>query len=220
VRVDDAEIETESCFASNTEVPRLLAGVCRALGVKLLTFSSDLVFDGKKQQCYVESDAVSPLNVYGKSKVMAEQAVAKINPDALIVRTSAFFGPWDRYNFVFQVLQAVRQNIPFSAAHDVYISPTYIPDLVSNSLDLLLDDAAGVWHMSNSGEVSWSTLAEEIAIRADCSRSLIRHLPVEDLRFRALRPKYSVLKSEKGMTMPSLDDALDRFLIDQEILTR
>lgn len=212
VRVDDAETETRACYLSNAEVPGLLAKACREHSIKFLTFSSDLVFDGKKQRFYVESDKVSPLNVYGKSKVMAEQAVLKTDPGALIVRTSAFFGPWDKYNFVYNVLQSLRKNIPFSAANDIYVSPTYVPDLVSSCFDLLIDDAAGIWHMSNWGEVTWSALADEIAIRSNSHRALINHVPARDLRLVAPRPKYSVLRSEKGIKLPYLENALDRCL--------
>ncbi|HEY0900012.1 MAG TPA: sugar nucleotide-binding protein, partial [Sphingobacteriaceae bacterium] len=148
VRVDDAETECEMCLHSNADIPGLLAELCLKHQVKLLTFSSDLVFDGLKQQCYVESDPVSPINVYGQSKVLAEQNVMTTNPKALVIRTSAFFGPWDMYNFAFGALQSFQQKLPFRAAHNIWISPTYVPDLVNNSLDLLLDDASGVWHLT------------------------------------------------------------------------
>jgi dTDP-4-dehydrorhamnose reductase len=124
VRVDDAEDEIENCYLANATGPEYLALICRKYDVQLLTFSSDLVFDGKKLQPYVESDDVSPLNIYGMSKAKAEQSVLKIDSTALIVRTSAFFGPWDQYNFAAHVLNTLQNNLPVNAIEDVFISPT------------------------------------------------------------------------------------------------
>lgn len=219
VRVDDAEQEKALCLQSNAELPGILAEACAEYGVKLLTFSSDLVFDGRKEKSYVESDPVSPLNVYGESKAMAERRVLAADPSALVIRTSAFFGPWDMYNFVFGALQSFKQDIPFRAAGNIWISPTYVPDLVQNSLDLLLDDASGVWHLANRGTVSWAGLAEEIAVRGKFRRSLVESVPMEQLNWVASRPRYSALKSERGMVLPPLEDALDRFFAEQELIS-
>jgi dTDP-4-dehydrorhamnose reductase len=76
---------------------------------------------------YVESDPPAPLNVYGRSKAEAERRVLECHPAALVVRTSAFFGPWDEYNYVALVLRALRAGKPFLAATDLVVSPTYVP---------------------------------------------------------------------------------------------
>src|SRR5205823_1854885 len=110
VRVDDAEREPEACFRANADGPAVLAAACASRGVQLLTFSSDLVFDGSKGAPYVESDPVSPLNVYGRSKADAEVRVLRELPAALVVRTSAFFGPWDEYNFVTMALRTMAEG--------------------------------------------------------------------------------------------------------------
>ena len=72
--------------------------------LRFMTFSSDLVFDGTLDRPYVESDKVAPLGVYGRSKADAERRVLDSDPQALVIRTSAFFGPWDEHNFVVQTL--------------------------------------------------------------------------------------------------------------------
>jgi dTDP-4-dehydrorhamnose reductase len=66
----------------------------------MVKFSSDLVFDGNRSDPYMESHAVAPLNVYGQSKAIAEQQVLMVNSSSLVIRTSAFFSPWDDYNFL------------------------------------------------------------------------------------------------------------------------
>lgn len=219
VRVDDAEDDARNCFLANATGPENLAKVCARYQIKLVTFSSDLVFDGQKNEPYVESDLVSPLNVYGLSKAMAEQAVLKIAPTALIIRTSAFFGPWDQYNFATHVLSTLQQQRHFTAADDVFISPTYIPDLVNTSLDLLLDNESGVWNLANKGAVSWADFATEIADMAGFSSQRVRRVSIDDFGYKAARPLYSVLQSEKGLILSPLEDALSRYLTEQEIIS-
>ncbi|MGN6532134.1 MAG: family 1 glycosylhydrolase, partial [Ginsengibacter sp.] len=143
VRVDDAESEQSKCFQLNAEAPGNLASICNSHGIQLMTFSSDLVFDGEKQSPYFEIDSVKPLNIYGKSKADGERLVLERYSSALIIRTSAFFGPWDKYNFAFYILNSLKENQPCAAVKDVIISPTYVPDLVNKSLDLLIDEEQG-----------------------------------------------------------------------------
>jgi len=215
VRVDDAEMEFEDCFLSNTEGPVKLAKECQQFGVKLLTFSSDLVFDGEKKEAYVEDDPVNPLNVYGASKAIAEQEVLANDPGALVIRTSAFFSPWDNYNFVSHILEFLAKKEQVKVASDVFISPTYVPDLVNASLDLLIDDEKGIWHLVNDGTVSWSDLANEVAIRGKYNASLLQPLPVAELGYPALRPNFSALTSRHGLILPSLDHALTRYFSEK-----
>jgi dTDP-4-dehydrorhamnose reductase len=134
-------------------------------GIKLISFSSDLVFDGSKTTAYVEDDVINPLNVYGRSKAEAEKAVLENNSSALIIRTSAFFGPWDEFNFVHYVRKSLSQYERVHVANDVVISPTYVPHLVNATLDLLMDDECGIWHLANNGELTWADLAYEVAGR-------------------------------------------------------
>jgi dTDP-4-dehydrorhamnose reductase len=219
VRVDEAETDKEACFLANTTAPNVMAGVCQAKGIHFVTFSSDLVFDGRKNNPYLESDLVAPLNIYGQSKALAEEAVLKNNPSALIVRTSAFFGPWDQHNFVYHALNSFRNKQTFAAAEDVIISPTYVPDLVNTSLDLLLDEADGIWNISNKGSISWAMLAAEVAGRSGYNPKHFQAVPLSQLGFIAPRPTYSALTTEKGYELPSWEHALDRYLKEQELLT-
>ncbi len=218
VRVDDAETDAEKCFLYNMAGPSTLSLICKKYDIRLVTFSSDLVFDGKKGIPYLESDLTAPLSVYGHSKAKAETNILSLNPDALIIRTSAFFGPWDEYNFIRGTLNSLNKNQPIQAASDSFISPTYIPDLTNSSLDLLTDEESGIWHIANSGEVSWADLAVEVASRAKLNKDLIIATPIEELNYKAIRPLYSVLQSEKGILLPSLESALDRFFFSNPII--
>jgi dTDP-4-dehydrorhamnose reductase len=211
VRVDDAERDAARCMRENAKGPALLAAECAAHGVRLITFSSDLVFDGKQATPYTEGDAVAPLNVYGVSKAQAERHVLERSPSALVIRTSAFFGPWDEYNFVTLALNALGEGQPFIAADDLFVSPTYVPDLVNASLDLLIDGERGIWHLANDGAISWADFARLAASFAGISNDAVEARPAAALGFIAPRPRYSVMASERGHLMPSLEDALARY---------
>jgi dTDP-4-dehydrorhamnose reductase len=211
VRVDDAEGDAVRCMRENAEGPALLAAECAARGIQLLTFSSDLVFDGAHTTPYIERDRVVPLSVYGASKAQAEASVLQHLPSALVIRTSAFFGPWDEYNFVTLALRALAEGREFIAADDLFVSPTYVPDLVHASLDLLIDGEHGIWHLANVGAITWADLARHAASVAGVSGERIQARPAATLGLIAQRPGYSVLGSERGDLMPSLEDALSRY---------
>lgn len=218
VRVDDAETDQDRCYRENTAGPRLLAAACAAQGVQLLTFSTDLVFDGSHQTPYLESAVAAPLNVYGRSKLLAEQAVLAHLPTALVVRTSAFFGAWDEYNFVYQALTAARQGELFEAADDLVVSPTYVPDLVNTSLDLLLDGAHGIWHLTNQGAYTWAELARLALRLAGLDEACVVPRPAASFGWAAERPRYSVLGSEHGPLLPTVESGLLRLLEDEQEL--
>ncbi|MFD2161474.1 family 1 glycosylhydrolase [Paradesertivirga mongoliensis] len=217
VRVDDAETECSNCYTANTHGPANLAILSSRYHFKLLTFSSDLVFDGSKNQSYLESDPVAPLNIYGISKARAEQFVLERDPSALIIRTSAFFGPWDKYNFVTNVLSSLKNQQFVKAASDVLISPTYVPDLVNTSLDLLLDDESGIWHLANRGETTWASLATQVAKLGGFDSNLVTQTPLADFNYPAKRPRYSVLSSERALLMPDLSDSLTRYFYERKV---
>jgi dTDP-4-dehydrorhamnose reductase len=216
VRVDVAEREYDQCYRENVQGPYNLAMLCAKHGIKMVTFSSDLVFDGQKKHPYTESDTTAPLNVYGKSKAECERNVLLANQSALVIRTSAFFGPWDQYNFLHWVESSLNNKQSVSVANDLFVSPTYVPDLVNTALDLMIDDENGIWHLANEGAISWSDLAFETARQFGRDITLIQALPVAELDLPAVRPGYSVLGSEKGVLMPSLDNALSRYFTEKK----
>lgn len=217
VRVDDAEWERKKCFRENTLGPKNIAEVSLYHNIKFLSFSTDLVFDGQKNKPYIETDKANPLNVYGISKAQSEEIVLSLNPSSLIIRTAAFFGPWDEYNFLHYVIDNLAQQQQITVAKDLYVSPTYVPDLVNTSLDLLIDDETGIWHLANKGAISWADLAYETANRWKLNSIFINPMPAEDISFQAKRPAYSVLGSKKGILLPSLENALQRFFDERKI---
>ncbi len=212
VRVDDAEREREGCYRENVCGPVALATACARLGVQLATFSSDLVFDGALDRPYVEDDAPAPLNVYGATKAESETAVQDILPSALVVRTSAFFGPWDEWNFVTVARRELAAGRRFRALADVTVSPTYVPALVHAVLDLVVDGAGGVWHLANTGALTWAALARRVADADGSDASLIDAVPLAEFGLAAPRPQHVVLGSTRGMLLGPLENAICEYL--------
>ncbi len=214
VRVDDAETEQEACFRDNTVGVEILTKTCKRYGIKLMTFSSDLVFDGLKTEPYVESDMPAPLNIYGKSKYLSEKIIKENNDNSLIIRTSAFFSFDDKYNFLYEVIATLKQGKQFAAANDLYISPTYVPHLVAECLHLLIDDESGIFHLSNKAILTWAEFACEAAKRAGFSTKNIIAKPVAEFNLKAKRPMFVPLVSERGIELPTLDHALDAYFYE------
>jgi dTDP-4-dehydrorhamnose reductase len=217
VRVDDAEGDIQRCMRENAHGPTVLALAAIRHALRFMTFSSDLVFDGTQDRPYIESDKVAPLGVYGRSKADAERRVLDSDPQALVIRTSAFFGPWDEHNFVTQALAALDAGRPFAAASDQVVSPTYVPDLVNACLDLLIDRECGLWHLTNGAALSWADLARRAAAAAGVDDTLLEAHTAAGLGLRAPRPRNSAMSSERGLLLPSFDDALARYLREREI---
>jgi dTDP-4-dehydrorhamnose reductase len=150
--------------------------------------------------------------VYGRSKAEAEQRVLERMEQALVVRTSAFFGPVDVYNFVTLALRELARGRPYRAASDAVVSPTYVPHLVDATLDLLIDGASGLFHLANVGAVSWAELATKAAEMAKLPGELIEACSMHELPSRARRPPYSALGSARSSIMPSLEEGLARYV--------
>ena len=201
--------DRDHCFIENAIAPAILAQVCATRGIRLMTLSSDLVFDGKACEPYVESDLVSPLNTIGKSQAEGERRVLEVYPEALVIRTSSLFGPYDDSNFVTRTLLCLADSQQVRASADI-MSPTYVPDLIDAALDLLIDGETGLWHLANGGAVSEMELAKRLARLTGFDDALVVPWPAQG--WIARRPRYSPLRSERAEIMPRLDDALSRYL--------
>jgi dTDP-4-dehydrorhamnose reductase len=216
VRTWEADEKFDECLAINATGPELLGRACKAAGLPLATFSSDLVFDGKLGRAYVEPDEPAPACAYGKSKAEAETRLLAIDSDALIIRTSAFFGPWDRYNFLFDTIEKLRRGEEVVASDRTIVSPTYVPDLVHATLDLLLDGERGIWHLTNQGAISWHELAREAAFAAHLDKDQVRLVRVAD----DTEAVDTSLTSGRGLLLRPLDEALRDFANCNEELHR
>lgn len=212
VRVDDAEEAAAACFAANAQGALELARACCKYDAAFVGFSSDLVFDGRSGRAYREDDEPNPLNAYGNSKAEAERLVLEeAEGRALLIRTAAFFSAYDEHNFAVQALRNLAAGRQVLAADDLVVSPTYVPDLVRMTLDLVLDEARGLWHLANEGQTSWADFARALADASQLDPSGVIGAPSSSFGWRAARPAYAPLVSRRGQLMPSLQNAIDRF---------
>jgi dTDP-4-dehydrorhamnose reductase len=185
--VDGAEADPGGALRVNVEGTKNVAG----LGVPVVYFSSDYVFDGSKREPYVEADAPNPLSVYGRTKLEGEREVG----DGWIIRSSWLFG-WTGKNFVRTMLELGRDRDEVSVVFDQVGSPTYVGHLAEATRDLI-ELPHGTWHLGAEGECSWAEFARAIFEEAglDCR---VREIATEELGRPAPRPAYSVLRSAKG----------------------
>ncbi len=218
-RIDEAETHKSRCYRENTEGPALLAMECRQRDIRLVTFSNGQVFNGKKTGAYLESDPPDPINYYGMCKVETEERVLALMPSALVVRSGSLFGPWDEDNFVITAMRKLQRGEHFVAASDTMLSPTYVPDFVHMCLDLLIDGESGIWHLANVGVISWASLVERAALATGIPTNSLEKCPLRDLPLQAQRPANSALSSERALLLPSLEDALGRFVGETRINT-
>jgi dTDP-4-dehydrorhamnose reductase len=185
--VDGAEASAQDAAAVNVGGTQHVL----ELGVPVVLFSTDYVFDGRKREPYVESDAPNPLSVYGRTKLQAEAAAGE---DAWIVRTSWLYG-WTSTNFVRTMLRLGVERDEVAVVDDQRGSPTYVGHLAA-AVRELLDLPYGRWHLSADGDCTWAELAEAIFETADIDCRVTR-ITTAELGRPAPRPAYSVLDSER-----------------------
>jgi dTDP-4-dehydrorhamnose reductase len=206
-----AEVDPEGCRRANHDGSAVLAGACAAVGIQLLCWSTHLVFDGHQRRPYVEGDAPAPRGVYATTKLESERLIAAICPQALVVRAGPLFAPWDRAKMAALALHTVPRGRHFKAADDVTISPSYLPHLVAAALDLLIDGECGIWHLANQGAITHADFARSLFRGAKLSADWVRGAPAAEIGWAAPRPAYSVLGSDRGALMPSLDQAIAEY---------
>ena len=197
--VDGAEEDPQAAAAVNVGGTQNVA----ELGVPLVYYSSDYVFDGTKRTPYVESDTPGPESVYGRTKLHGEAAAGE---RAWIVRTSWLFG-WTSTNFVRTMLKLGAERDEVSVVDDQRGSPTYVGHLAQATAELTTRPF-GIWHVSADGDCTWAEFAEAIFEEAGL-RCSVRRITTADLGRPAPRPAYSVLRSERGApTLPHWRDGL------------
>ena len=196
-QVDRAEDEPDAAWRLNRDFPAALGRIAPKVGFRLVHYSTDFVFDGRKTQPYTLSDEPNPLSVYGKSKLAGENALLRSGLSGLLIlRTAWLFGP-GRKNFVLTILTLAKSREQLGVVHDQIGSPTYTVDLAKNTLRLLdAPDAQGIFHLVNSGQASWCELAAEAVKLAGLSCT-VNAITTAEYPTKAVRPAFSVLSTEK-----------------------
>ena len=184
--MDGAESDPDGARRVNVQGTRNVA----ALGVPVVYFSTDYVFDGHKRTPYVESDEPRPLSVYGKTKLEGELQIGA----GWIVRSSWLFGPTGK-NFVRTMLALGSERDEVRVVGDQRGCPTYVGHLAAAASEIVAFPE-GVWHVAAEGECTWAEFAEAIFAEAGVDCRVVA-ITTEELGRPAPRPVYSVLRSER-----------------------
>jgi len=218
--VDKAEDDEVLANKVNHLAVKLLAQACIKYSIKLMHISTDYVFDGKNYKPYLEDDITSPCNLYGKTKLLGEEAVIELSPkDSIIIRTSWVYSSFGN-NFVKTMLRLGEQKDYLNVVYDQIGTPTYARDLARVILDILpsLDNEnVEIYNYSNEGVLSWYDFAKEIM---DISKRSCEIFSIGTIEYPtpAVRPYYSLLNKSKikntfNIDIPYWKDSLEACLI-------
>lgn len=215
--VDKAESEAELALTVNGMGTRWVAEACREVGAKMIYISTDYVFGGDGKIPYEVNDEKKPVNVYGRSKLLGEDAVSMILEKYFIVRTSWVFGI-NGHNFIKTMLRLGETKKSLRVVDDQIGSPTYTVDLAKLLADMAATEKYGVYHASNEGFCSWADFAQEIFKQAGLDVE-VEGIPTVEYPTPARRPFNSRLSKksldEAGFNrLPDWQDALKRFLLE------
>jgi dTDP-4-dehydrorhamnose reductase len=221
--VDKAESETELAMAINGTAPGVLAEEAKRLGCVLVHYSTDYVFDGAKQEPYMETDAPHPMNVYGRSKLAGDEAIQRVGGEFVILRTSWVYGARGN-NFLLTMLRLAKEKTELRIVDDQIGSPTTSECIAQATADILaqllapagggLEGRSGIYNLTCAGETSWFGFAQEF-LSAQVGSATPKLIPIPASKFPrpAKRPANSRLLCRRveetfGVVMPDWKVAL------------
>ena len=226
--VDQAENEPELAFAINAIAPGVFAEEAAALGIPLIHYSTDYVFDGRKPAPYTEDDATNPLGVYGKSKLAGELAIAASGAQHLILRTCWVYSTHGK-NFLLTMQRLLQERSELRVVADQIGAPTWAGTIAQSTRALIerwqSGDAAawGTYHLTASGETSWFGFTQAIAGHLTAQGkacATLEPIPASAYPTPAARPQNSRLDCSKlarewGVAQPDWEAALSACLAEQ-----
>jgi dTDP-4-dehydrorhamnose reductase len=207
--VDKAESEADLAYQINVTAPEILAEKAAELGIPLVHFSTDYVFDGLKKEAYVESDLTNPQSVYGKTKCEGEENIRKY-PKHIILRTSWVFGSHGN-NFLKTILRLISEKESLNIVGDQWGSPassSMLADVTFKIVDMIKRNKNfndyGTYHVTNDGETNWHGYASlilseamKLNLKVTCAPDHIHPIPTSKYPTAAKRPLNSRLNTDK-----------------------
>lgn len=222
--VDKAETEENIATIVNGNTVGVIAEEAKKLGSLLFHYSTDYVFNGKKESPYVEDDSTDPLNAYGRSKLLGEKLITEVGGDHIILRVSWVYGNRGT-NFYKTMLSLGAQKEMLRIVNDQIGAPTWSRHIADATAHILKDarvrEKSGIYHLSPKGETSWFGFAEKIfekykSIYPESSLKIkdLQGISTQEYGARAPRPLNSRMSSEKlrktfCLELPSWDSSLD-----------
>ena len=224
--VDKAETEPSLAMLINGVAVQEMARACHKHDIWCIHYSTDYVFDGSSDTPYRETDPVSPLGVYGETKLAGEQFIQAETEKYLILRTSWVYS-WRGANFVKTMLRLANDRDELNVVSDQRGCPSYACDIAQTTLDMAakLDDTqlSGIYHLTGSEATNWHGFASAIFEKSG-SEIKVNPIPTSEFPTPAKRPAYSILDNSKlnetfGLELPgfnqSLDACLKRIALDE-----
>lgn len=206
----------------NCVAVRNLARISKEYGAKLVTFSTDYVFDGEKGVSYLEDDPPRPLQMYGISKLAGELAAQNVYAEGTyVIRTCGLYGGKEGSrskggNFVLNMLRDAPRSAVVEVSSEQIVSPTSAKDLSLAVLKILQSNApAGIYHLVNEGQCSWYEFVKEVYRLRGIKREVV---PIDRGGFSGgiRRPRFSALENRKardiGIALPSWQDGLAEYI--------
>ena len=215
--VDKAESEPTISHAVNAQAPKLLARYAARHNIPIIHFSTDYVFDGKKESAYSEEDEPNPKSVYGKTKWLGEEAVRKMAAKHIIIRTSWVFGSHG-VNFLKTMLKLAGERDKLSVVSDQYGAPTSAK-MLANAVAQIVKELGepgsyrkyGTYHIAARGETTWHGYAQlilekaiELGVDIKLSPKEIKPILSKEYPMPAQRPANSRLDTTKVSTVFSV----------------
>lgn len=211
--VDKAESNEALCHKLNAEAPAYLAAAINRRGGWLIQISTDYVFDGTKHTPYVETDKPCPDSVYGRTKLAGEEAIMKVCPQTMIIRTAWLYSTFGN-NFVKTMIRLGKEKERLGVIFDQIGTPTYAADLAQAIMTAVNKGVTpGIFHFSNEGVISWYDFTKAIHRIAGITSCKVMPIHTTEYPTPAKRPAYSVLDKTKikqtyGIEIPYWEESL------------
>ncbi len=230
--VDKAETEPALALAINGIAPGILAQEAQRLGAALIHYSTDYVFDGRKNTPYTEQDIPNPQNIYGSSKLAGERAIQAADAPHLILRTAWVYGRRGK-NFLLTMQRLAREKPLLKIVDDQIGAPTWCRLLAEATAQIVAQAIAapkadvtgyirqhsGIYHMTSAGQTSWHGFASAILGGEAGATTQLQPIPSIEYPTPAARPAYSVLDNMQltqtfGIVLPDWLTALEMVLAE------
>ena len=200
-KVDQAEDEPKLAFQINRDAPKVMVEKAREYNIPFIHFSTDYVFDGEKNEAYLENDLINPLGVYGQSKYAGEEAIQEVGGLNYIFRTSWVYSTIG-HNFFLTMKRLCTEQDELKVVADQLGVPTsnqFIAEQMKTIILYLTESNTGIYHLVPDGSSSWYEFAKHIIGQINPQFNLENLYPIESHEFatKTKRPKNSVLNNAK-----------------------
>ena len=212
----------------NGTAPGIIAEAAKKIGASVIHYSTDYVFDGRKQTPYTETDPTNPVSVYGKSKLAGEKAIQSVGVPHLILRTSWVYGKYGK-NFFNTIMRLARERTELSIVDDQIGCPTWSRTIAETTAQLIAQqlltkrsdyfaDCSGIYNLVSTGQTSWYNFAKRFLDldpqKAEQTLTRLKPISTNEYPTPAKRPAYSVMSTQRlestfNLVMPQWDDCVE-----------